>query len=712
MRPISPERQPLPAVLACGILLTLYLPVTHANAAPEPAVHHLDKVVVTAAGFEQAIREAPASISIITREQLEAKPYHGLAEALADVEGVDIGDAVDKTGAPSISIRGMPSDYTLLLIDGRRQNAAGNVTPNNFGSTANNFIPPLSAIERIEVIRGPMSTLYGSDAMGGVVNIITRKPRENWGGSLGLDATLQQNREFGDMASANFYLNGPLAAERAGLALWGGVFHREPSDVAYETQTGGEVTPIMGANPVNYTNHNLGLRFSLAPNENHDLWLEATASRQNYDNDNGQLGTLGSGGYAESQRYQRQQATLAWDARFGIGAWQSSLMRSRTETIGRLIPPGVSGAGGPRRLETVNTVFDGKLVTALGAHTLSVGGQYWWADMVDGVAPTPFEFNQWALFAEDEWRLRDDLALTTGLRRDEHSSFGGHNSPRAYLVWNAADNWVLKGGVSRGYKTPRLEQLTDGINGFGGQGRIPLIGTPGLKPETSTSAEIGLHYARDGGVSASASLFHNRFRDKIATGVPVFNCSYALSPDRPGCVDVGNWPSIDTFGQSVNIDEAVTRGLELTANAPLGRGLRWSGSYTRTDSEQKSGAAAGQPLTNTPEHMLNTALEWDGGGRLSLFLRGEYRSERYRGAGLAQDQLGDYRAYDLFHVGGQYRIREGVRLHAAVYNLLDRDFVDYRPYVSNTATGAVSYANTYVNSEDGRRLWLSLAMDF
>lgn len=635
MRPISPERQPLPAVLACGILLTLYLPVTHANAAPEPAVHHLDKVVVTAAGFEQAIREAPASISIITREQLEAKPYHGLAEALADVEGVDIGDAVDKTGAPSISIRGMPSDYTLLLIDGRRQNAAGNVTPNNFGSTANNFIPPLSAIERIEVIRGPMSTLYGSDAMGGVVNIITRKPRENWGGSLGLDATLQQNREFGDMASANFYLNGPLAAERAGLALWGGVFHREPSDVAYETQTGGEVTPIMGANPVNYTNHNLGLRFSLAPNENHDLWLEATASRQNYDNDNGQLGTLGSGGYAESQRYQRQQATLAWDARFGIGAWQSSLMRSRTETIGRLIPPGVSGAGGPRRLETVNTVFDGKLVTALGAHTLSVGGQYWWADMVDGVAPTPFEFNQWALFAEDEWRLRDDLALTTGLRRDEHSSFGGHNSPRAYLVWNAADNWVLKGGVSRGYKTPRLEQLTDGINGFGGQGRIPLIGTPGLKPETSTSAEIGLHYARDGGVSASASLFHNRFRDKIATGVPVFNCSYALSPDRPGCVDVGNWPSIDTFGQSVNIDEAVTRGLELTANAPLGRGLRWSGSYTRTDSEQKSGAAAGQPLTNTPEHMLNTALEWDGGGRLSLFLRGEYRSERYRGAGLA-----------------------------------------------------------------------------
>ena len=181
--------------------------------APDPALPPatlLDEVVVTAAGFAQVMREAPASITIITREDLQTKPWHGLAEALADVEGVDVGAAVDKTGAPSISIRGMPSDYTLILIDGRRQNAAGNVTPNNFGGTANNFIPPLSAIERIEVIRGPMSTLYGSDAMGGVVNIITRKVADAWHGSLGLDATLQQHAEFGDMNGGNFYAAGPL----------------------------------------------------------------------------------------------------------------------------------------------------------------------------------------------------------------------------------------------------------------------------------------------------------------------------------------------------------------------------------------------------------------------------------------------------------------------------------------------------------------------
>src|SRR5690606_33265649 len=152
-------------------------------------------------------------------------------------------------------------------------------------------------------------------------------------------------------------------------------------------------------------------------------------------------------------------------------------------------------------------------------------------------APEDFAFDQWALFVEDEWSLTEDLNLTLGARRDEHSTFGGHTSPRAYLVWNASERWVFKGGISQGYKTPRVEQLTPGINGFGGQGRIPLIGTPGLKPETSTTSEIGVYFAGENGLGASFGLFHNDFEDKIARGVPVFNCTFAGSTNRPGCVD-------------------------------------------------------------------------------------------------------------------------------------------------------------------------------
>src|SRR5690606_35151728 len=117
-----------------------------------------------------------------------------------------------------------------------------------------------------------------------------------------------------------------------------------------------------------------------------------------------------------------------------------------------------------------NTVLDTKLVMPFDAHVATIGGQWWDAEMVEGVASGRFEQTQWALFAEDEWYLTDSLALTTGLRYDKHDAFGDHVSPRAYLVWNPTASWTLKGGIARGFKTPRLEQLHDGIYGFGSQG--------------------------------------------------------------------------------------------------------------------------------------------------------------------------------------------------------------------------------------------------
>ena len=157
------------SLLASAVALVASTPSLQAD-----EVVTLDNLVVTASGFEQKLTNAPASISVISQQDLQQKRYNSLAHALGDVEGIDIGQGTGKTGGLNISIRGMPSEYTLILIDGRRQNAAGNVTPNGFNETSTSFIPPLSAIERIEVIRGPMSTLYGSDAMGG------EYPQEGW----------------------------------------------------------------------------------------------------------------------------------------------------------------------------------------------------------------------------------------------------------------------------------------------------------------------------------------------------------------------------------------------------------------------------------------------------------------------------------------------------------------------------------------------------
>lgn len=708
-----------------------------ADTIPRPI--QLQEVVVTASGYEQRRVNAPASITVLTREKMETQRNNNLAELLSDIEGIDIGGGTGKTGGPDISLRGMPSDYTLVLIDGRRQNSAGSVTPNGFGETFTGFLPPTSAIERVEIIRGPMATLYGSDAMGGVINIITRRVGERWRGSLTTDATVQQESGFGSTFSGNATVNGPLVPNLLGLALRGSLLHRNASKLS-PTGEFGESTTIStrGPSPVEADIRTFGGRLTLTPAPAHDLWVDVDVARQAYDNREGQLGTLDQpdgtppsfNGYGPEQRFNREQGTLAHTWRLARGQLASSLMRNTTETIGRTLPTGTPGGppgsgapnktpGSPRTLETTNTVLDSKLVHSFDRHVATVGGQYWDAGMIDAVALDPFQFSQWSLFAEDEWRFTPSMALTLGARWDNHSTFGAQTSPRAYLVWNADPAWTLKGGVSRGYKTPRVEQLVDGIIGFTAQGRTATIGTPSLRPETSTSTEFGVYYNGASGMNANVTLFNNDFRDKITRGTPIPNCTFALAPNAPGCLDYGSFPTQESFAQSVNVDEAVTRGIEFSSVVPFGPMLSLAANYTFTESEQQSGENQGMPLTNTPKHMVNGSLRAEVTDRLGGWLRGEYRSKRARqtsvGTNLAYEALGDYRPYALFHLGGGFQVIRGVTVNATIYNLLNKDFLEYAAYQGNPTTQnptGIQYTSLYNTHQEGRRLWLATTIDF
>ena len=729
---------------ALASAVTLATTLTTSVYANQPVT--LSDVVVSASGFEQKITDAPASISVISSQDLQQKRYNNLAQALGDVEGIDIGQSTGKTGGLNISIRGMPSQYTLILIDGRRQNAAGNVTPNGFGETSTSFMPPLSAIERIEVIRGPMSTLYGSDAMGGVVNIITKKVATEWTGSLTQDYTYQEHRDFGDTRNTSVFASGPLIDGLLGLQVRGSLFSREESTLSYGD---GIDVSARGPSPVEGDNNTLGARLTLTPHENHDFGLDVERGRQAYNNDECQLGTLDgqnqgctgidnirANGYADELRFEREQIALTHTARLGFGTLESSLMHNTTETIGRTIPgtignptivPGAIG-GDDRDLETTNLVFDTKLVAPLGeSHIGTIGGQWWDAEMTDGIAQTTFEQKTWAVFAEDEWRLRDDLALTLGARYDDHETFGGHVSPRAYLVWNTTDNWTLKGGVSRGYRTPDLNDLYGGINGVTRQGQVVTIGNPSLEPETTTSTEFGIYFDNLAGFTTNATLFHNKFKDKISSGDDIQIIG------RPGIPN-------GTYSQQINIDEAVTQGLELAASWQFAPAWTLSGNYTYTDSEQKSGDNKGEPLTNTAKHLANAKLNWQTSDRLNLWLKSEYRGERARFTSTYEnlansngsystnqsiyDTLGkNTKAYTLLHLGGSFKATENLTLNASIYNLLDKDFVNGKAYTTFSNSGpadGTSYGTDFAHStsgttgvlEEGRRLWLSANLTF
>ena len=747
------SRNPTALQTSQRVVGTLALLATSIALANQDAVRLAD-TVVTASGFEQKITEAPASISVISQEDLQQNRFSNLAQALDNVEGLDIRQGTGKTGGLNISIRGMPSEYTLILIDGRRQNAAGNVTPNGFNETSTSFMPPMSAIERIEVIRGPMSTLYGSDAMGGVINIITKKVASEWGGSVTLGHTFQEDSDYGTTSNASIYASGPLVENLLGLAVRGNVHTRDESDLMFDNDS---TVSRRGVSPVEGRNHVLGARLSLTPTEQHDFYFDFERGRQVYENDECQLGTLdgyegGSAtaacsepdptiinGYADKLRFERDQFALGHTARLDFGTWDSTITHNKTETIGRTIPGTLGEAypvpyqaivgGDDRELESTDLIFDTKLSAPIGeSHIAVIGAQYWDAEVVDGIAGEKFEQKSWSLFLEDEWRLRDDLALTLGGRYEDHEAYGGHFSPRAYLVWNTTDNWTLKGGVSKGYRTPDINDLHDGINGVTGQGQTITIGSPDLDPEVTTNTEIGAYYDNFAGFNANITVFHNDFKDKIDSGTALANCFSDDNPNQPGCVSYGAGFTQDEFAQITNIGEAKTQGVELAARWEFAPRWSISGNYTYTDSEQKSGDNKGAPLTNMAKHLASARLNWDASDRLSLWFKGEYRGERarftdrYSNLSAANqtlmDQVGDLDSYEVFHLGGAYRASENLTLTATIYNVFDKDFTDGTYYTTNTE--ATTWASNYVQIgrstegtlEEGRRLWVSATYDF
>jgi outer membrane receptor for ferrienterochelin and colicins len=686
----------------------------------------LNEVVVSASGFEQDLKQAPASISVITRAELETRQFRDLAEALQGVEGIDVAGSTGKTGGLDISIRGMPSDYTLILIDGRRQNVAGDVTPNGFGAAHTSFMPPIASIERIEVIRGPMSTLYGSDAMGGVVNIITRKVAKQWSGSVGLQAGIPQDSEWGNQVRTNIYASGPLKEDMLGLAVRGDFYKRDASDWVLAP---GATQPAAARNPApaESRQHNLGARLSLTPNRQHELWLDVETGHTWYNNEDGRLGNRDAAtpnnppGYQDALRFNRDQVAIGHTGRLGFGTIDTSLMRSVTETLGRTIPGAAVPVGDPRRgadreLKTTNTVLDSKLVAPIGeAHVLTVGGQWWDAKLTDGLLPEQHEQKMWSLFAEDEWSLARSLKATLGARYDHHSAFGGQVSPRGYLVWDATPHWTVKGGVSKGFKAPRLNQLIDGVSGVSGQGTVINIGNPNLKPETSTSTELGALFDSKQGLTASITAFHNKIKDKISSGgdcASVFISSCAANP---------------LAEYSINVDEAKTWGLELSSRVQFAARWGLKAGYTWTKSEVIEGGVKNGQLANTAKHIAHAQLDWTASDQLRVWLRGEYRGKSPRFSGdpanltgnnaAIYQAVGDLKAYELFHLGGSYQLNKNVRFNANIFNLFDKDFRKYQQvalnstptWVSEYFQGGSSVSGTTM---PGRTFWISANVTF
>ncbi|QCT22112.1 catecholate siderophore receptor CirA [Jejubacter calystegiae] len=622
-----------------------------------------DVMVVTAAAVEQNLKDAPASISVISGEELKRRPVQNLKDVLKEVPGIQLTNEGDNR--QGVSIRGLDSGYTLILIDGKRVNSRNAAFRHNDFDL--NWIP-VDAIERIEVVRGPMSSLYGSDALGGVINIITRKVGRAWHGSLSLDTTVQEDRDLGDSYNGSLFVTGPVIDDVLGVKFWSSLGKREKDkQQPSATSDTGESPRIEG-----YTARSANVEFALTPTDNQDIDFGYGFDRQDRSSDS-----------LDKNRMERQNYSLSHRGRWDFGNTELRFYGDRLENL---------NSGNSEPIVSRNNTLDGKLVLPLTEynHMLTMGGEWRHDKLSDsvnltgGAGGSSTSATQYALFVEDEWRLFEPLALTTGLRMDDHETYGDHWSPRAYLVWSATDSVTVKGGWATAFKAPSLLQLSPDWQSNSCRGSCKVVGSADLKPETSESFELGLYYAGEEGwlegVTASVTAYQNDIDDMINISR---TSNAGLAPTYPNYVGmIDGKPAFRYY----NVDRARIRGVETELKVPFNEQWKLALNYTYTDGRNLSGGG-NKPLEELPFHNAHATLDWLPVDDWSFYVQADYTGER-RTITSGNPTPG---GYTIWNVGAAWQATTNLKLRGGVLNLGDKDL----------------NRDDYSYNEDGRRYFLA-----
>lgn len=652
--------------LIAAAIHALYAFATPAVAQSGSQATELGAVTVTAAGYEQSVKDAPASVSVITAAEIAKKSYTDVTDVLKDIPGIHIqGGGVEQ----SVMIRGMSADYTLFLVDGRPQqdNQAFGLNGAQAG-TPINFLPPVDAIERIEVIRGPASALYGSNAIGGVVNVITRKVVDKFSGSV--SAEYVHPGPGNDVTNAGFQtnlaLNVPILVDRLSLQITGGLRNQKEADFV----GGGDSA---AADP-KFKRENLGARLSLKANAQNTFTLGASRTRlARWHNPGRSLAGDDEASYSKSIR---DNFYLTHEGRYTGKLWESYLNYDTSENPTRV--NATTGNGITFDSLTANT----QATWFLGAHSVTAGANAKREELKDGatnglnlpgfVVPTDvvtMERDSLAAYLEDNWQLTDDLSLLLSGRYDHSDTYGGKLSPKLYAVYNLTPTLALKGGLTTGYKTPslRLAATDFGSTSMGGV----IIGNPELKPETTRNFEIGLNYSNTpAGLAGSLTVYRSKFKDKLLrTG--------RICAQNEVCEYNGVTYPAHQFGYTTytNVDSAELQGVEWTMDWNISPTLTYRHSYTYADSEQTSGTFIGSPLNDIPEHMLNMGLDWRASEQATLWTQVNYRGKT-SGRSVASSGSGTndlrYPAYTFLDIGVVYDVNRDLKLRFGIYNLTNK----------------------------------------
>jgi vitamin B12 transporter len=591
------------------------LALVNGAGADQLPVYPLDDIVVTATRTARSADETLASATVITRSDIEHSQANNLMALLNQYAGLNAARTGGEGKVTSIYLRGTAAKHVLVLVDGVR--AASATT----GEYDWNALSP-EQIERIEIVRGPLSSLYGSDAIGGVIQIFTRR-----NASSGVSATV-----------------GSRGTQALNAYLGGG------DDWRYSVEAGSESTdglPTFSTDATAYgfkRNHAaFGLDGNITPDLSLGLRLAQSEGRNELDPATG------------NNDYRNRIASLKLGHRINQGWTQTLVLGNALDSFtshSPYIPAGITTSR-----DSLSWQHD--LLTAAGR--FSIGADYWKdratknnSGAIDKSVENTGMFAQYQFAA-----LGGDAQL--GARRDKHEVFGGYNTWN--VGWGRDLSPALRLTATHGtaFKAPTVNDLfwpfssesySYALGGTTYTDTYVTQGNPNLRPETSRSSELGLRY-RQATWNVGANLYETQIKNLIDWAPAI----------TPGGI-VGGAVLTTYSYQPANVSSARIRGLELTGHA-LGLGWDWTAAYTRLLAENLD---TGNQLDRRPKDSLILAASRQFGAH-RLRLEGSAYSERQDVQGTRQ-----LAGYGLVNAIYEYALNKDTALGVRMENVFDKDY--------------------------------------
>lgn len=678
----------------------------------EKEATQLQTIVLTA---EEQVKQSLGA-SIITDKDLEKLPVvNDISEYVRRMPGVNLtgNSATGQRGNNrQIDIRGMGPENTLILVDGKPVNSRNSVRYGWRGERDtrgdSNWVPA-DAIESIEVLRGAAAARYGSGAMGGVVNIKTKKVTNEVHGSVEVFTNQPENSKEGSSHRESFNLSGPIIKDVLSYRLYGNYnkTDADAADINPLTESGSRAAGREGVE-----NKDISGRLAWQINDQQSLTLDTSFGRQGNEytgdiqNSNADAtnpdssfsniayvnGLLGK----ETNTMYRDSYALTHEGKWAWG--DTKLLAQFDKTKNKRIPESLAGGpeGSPNSFDKKTSVLD---TTRFNAETnipldiflpqaLTVGAE-WVEDKfsdasstvqadASGLVQLPSDRTHMksriaSAYIEDNFKVTDATDLVLGVRFDDHSKSGSNWSPSLNITQKLGDYFTLKGGIARAYKAPNMYQNAEGYllftRGNGcpdttttASGSCYLVGNADLKPETSINKEVGIQFEKDI-VNASLTWFRNDYKNKITSGEEVV-----------GTTTVGS--TTYHLLEWTNIPKALIQGLEGSVSLDFGN-INWTNNFTyMMDSVNKT---TGNPLSVVPNYTINSIFNYDITDQMDVnFVYTQYGRQKPRQFAETRNTTMNTKSVPSYGIAGinvGYKFTDQFSGRLGVSNLFDEQLV-------------------------------------